>query len=100
MLSLSGCGRDLKSAKLKCTGLFTFGAAGFTAEADVVLLLGYNGMLRGPSATVELDGDSLALQQDVDRMPIAVGEGDFLTQKVHVLAFLGVGDDAEHIADP
>jgi hypothetical protein len=33
-------------------------------------------------------------------MPIAVGEGDFLTQKVHVLAFLGVGDDAEHIADP
>jgi hypothetical protein len=62
-------GSDFEMAKLQCIGLFAFGVVRFTSETDVVLGLGHNGMIRGPSAT----GDGFVLQYDLDGMPVVVG---------------------------
>jgi hypothetical protein len=97
LVTVSGRGSDFEMAELQRPGLFTSGSAGFASEAELGLGLGRNRMLRSPGAAIELDGDGFALQHNVDGMPVAVGEGDFFSQEVHVLALFGVSDDAEHI---
>ena len=95
---MSWFGDDLQFAELQCPGLFACGSAGLAPEAELGLGLRRDGMFRGPGSTVEFDGDRPVLQHDVDRMPVAVDEGDLFADEIQVLAFLRVGDDAERIA--